>query len=204
MCGKKGNKRCVKLRHIIPCEKHEGRYYSRYYSCVSCSAAAAREEKALALQVLAGRGSSNKTAEVDDESTLPRGGGGGGGDAHQQQQRIGLGPGAVNICHPKPKAPKFGGGGGNNKKECQRRKQKKNKTKKDEEQARIPHERCQGRAARGRKKNKGESGGARGRGACHPGQNKEEHDGLVAREKGGLLVAGGSEGLQEVGKMLLA
>lgn len=204
MCGKKGNKRCVKLRHIIPCEKHEGRYYSRYYPCVSCSAAAAREEKkALALQVLAGKGSSNKTAEGDDESTLPRGG---GGDAHQQQQRIGLGPGAVKICHPKPKAPKFGGGGGN-KKECQRRKQKKNKTKKDEEQARIPHERCQGRAARGRKKSKGESGGARGRGACHPGQNKEEHDGLVAREKGGLLVAGGccrSEGLQEVGKMLLA
>lgn len=46
MCGKRGNKRCAKLQHIFPCEKHEGRYYSRYHSCVSCTAAAAREEKA--------------------------------------------------------------------------------------------------------------------------------------------------------------
>lgn len=46
MCGKRGNKRCAKLGHIIPCDTHEGRYYSRYYECVSCVAAAAREDKA--------------------------------------------------------------------------------------------------------------------------------------------------------------
>lgn len=46
VCGKKGNKRCAKLKHIIECGKHEGRYYSRYHGCVACSAAATREEKA--------------------------------------------------------------------------------------------------------------------------------------------------------------
>lgn len=46
VCFKKGNKRCVKLGHLIECEIHRGKYHSRIHECVSCAEACAREEKA--------------------------------------------------------------------------------------------------------------------------------------------------------------
>lgn len=46
VCSKKGNKRCVKLGHLIECETHEGKYHSRIHECVSCAEACVREEKA--------------------------------------------------------------------------------------------------------------------------------------------------------------
>ncbi|KAG6368209.1 hypothetical protein INS49_002410 [Diaporthe citri] len=42
----KGNRRCVKLGHLIECEIHRGKYHSRIHQCVSCAEACAREEKA--------------------------------------------------------------------------------------------------------------------------------------------------------------
>lgn len=46
VCSKKGNRRCVKLGHLIECEIHRGKYHSRIHECVSCAEACAREEKA--------------------------------------------------------------------------------------------------------------------------------------------------------------
>lgn len=46
VCSKKGNRRCVKLGHIIECDIHKGKYHSRLFDCVSCAEACAREEKA--------------------------------------------------------------------------------------------------------------------------------------------------------------
>lgn len=45
VCSKKGNKRCVKLGHLIECGIHKGKYHSRIHECVSCAEACAREEK---------------------------------------------------------------------------------------------------------------------------------------------------------------
>ncbi|KAG8163641.1 hypothetical protein KVR01_006938 [Diaporthe batatas] len=47
VCSKKGNRRCVKLGHIIECDIHKGKFHSRLFVCVSCSEACAREEKAI-------------------------------------------------------------------------------------------------------------------------------------------------------------
>lgn len=127
VCGKKGNKRCAKLRHIIPCEKHEGRYYSRYHGCVSCSAAAAREEKALAKLVL--QPAANK-AVVDASSDECRG----VEDDRAEKQN-------VKICHNDKRK-------GQGKKECQKRKKKKNK---DEKKQVIREQRWEGRGRRRRK-----------------------------------------------------
>lgn len=46
VCGKKGNRRCMKLRHIIECDTHKGRYHSKFNDCVSCAEARARKERA--------------------------------------------------------------------------------------------------------------------------------------------------------------
>lgn len=46
VCFKKGNRRCVKLGHLIECEIHRGKYHSRIHECVSCAEACAREAKA--------------------------------------------------------------------------------------------------------------------------------------------------------------
>lgn len=46
VCSKKGNRRCVKLGHLIECEIHRGKYHSRIHECVACAEACAREEKA--------------------------------------------------------------------------------------------------------------------------------------------------------------
>ncbi|POS76119.1 hypothetical protein DHEL01_v205478 [Diaporthe helianthi] len=46
VCAKKGNRRCVKLGHLIECDIHKGKYHSRLFECVSCVEAHAREEKA--------------------------------------------------------------------------------------------------------------------------------------------------------------
>lgn len=46
VCSKKGNRRCVKLGHLIECDIHKGKYHSRLFECVSCAEACAREEKA--------------------------------------------------------------------------------------------------------------------------------------------------------------
>ncbi|ROV94814.1 hypothetical protein VPNG_09301 [Cytospora leucostoma] len=45
-CGKKGNQRCVKLRHIFECDTHKGRFHSKYNECVACVEARVRNEKA--------------------------------------------------------------------------------------------------------------------------------------------------------------
>lgn len=45
MCSKKGNRRCLKLGHLIECEVHRGRYHSRIHGCVSCAEARARDQK---------------------------------------------------------------------------------------------------------------------------------------------------------------
>ncbi|ROV95843.1 hypothetical protein VSDG_05167 [Cytospora chrysosperma] len=47
VCGKKGNRRCVKLGHIIECEIHKGRYHIKFNNCVSCVQARAREQRAM-------------------------------------------------------------------------------------------------------------------------------------------------------------
>ncbi|KKY35062.1 hypothetical protein UCDDA912_g05012 [Diaporthe ampelina] len=46
VCAKKGNRRCVKLGHLIECEIHKGKFHSQIHKCVSCAEACAREEKA--------------------------------------------------------------------------------------------------------------------------------------------------------------
>lgn len=46
VCAKKGNRRCVKLGHLIECDIHKGKYHSIRFECVSCAEACAREEKA--------------------------------------------------------------------------------------------------------------------------------------------------------------
>lgn len=35
----------MKLKHIIECETHTGRYHSRYHKCVACCAAAVRQAR---------------------------------------------------------------------------------------------------------------------------------------------------------------
>ncbi|KUI70802.1 hypothetical protein VM1G_11654 [Cytospora mali] len=47
VCGKKGNKRCLKLKHITECHIHKGRFHSKFNDCVSCAEARAREERAI-------------------------------------------------------------------------------------------------------------------------------------------------------------
>ncbi|KAI3391302.1 hypothetical protein diail_7633, partial [Diaporthe ilicicola] len=46
VCARKGNRRCLKLGHLIECDIHRGKFHSRIHSCVSCAEARAREEKA--------------------------------------------------------------------------------------------------------------------------------------------------------------
>jgi hypothetical protein len=50
VCSKKGNKRCIKLRHLIECDTHRGKYHSIRFGCVSCAEACARKERANRLE----------------------------------------------------------------------------------------------------------------------------------------------------------
>lgn len=178
MCGKKGNRRCAKLRHIIPCEKHEGRYYSRYHGCVSCSAAAAREEKALAKVVL--QPAANK-AVVHASSDECR-------DAEKDGRAE---EPSVKIGHN----DKYSKGQQGKKEYPKRKKAKKNKT---DNKKQVPHEqRWEGRGRRRRGKL-----GKRNNTACHLDRHREnnhEHDGLPAKEKGGRVAVAVAH--EEKGKM---